>query len=208
MYTHNRTGTKHKIDPSFNLIGVSGQVTETAHDQPLKVRLDTANLGSKQQAYTSVRYLNAGSIKSEKVTAFGVALTPMQTFALDRNQPLYVELTIAMQFAPYHQGDIGVSAFLGYQDNDGGLTDGFGDNNTVTNYHLIPSLRSDSGAIYVREAVLLQNINSAAFNFSRPLILGFNITNPTNNEKGLFNIIYSISARYARQKIVTQDMTR
>lgn len=208
MYTHNRTGTKHKIDPSSSLIATSGQVTQTSHDAPLQVRLDTANLGSKQQAYTSVRYLNAGNIGAEKISAFGVALTPMQTFALDRNEPLFVELTIAMQFAPYRLDDIGVCAWLGYQDNDNGLSDGFGVNNTVTNYHLVPSLRSDSGAIYVREAVLLQNINSGSFNMSRPLLLGFIISNATDHGKGLFNLTYSISSRYARQKIVTQDMTR
>ena len=204
MYTHNRTGTRHKVDINSSLVNVTGTVTTTPQSDPLKVHLDTANLASKQQAYTSVRHLNAGVMARETQVAYGVALTPLNTFqATDR--PMYLEITCALSFAPNQVAHFPTTAFIGYSD---GSSVQSGWQNPVTNFHCIPTQRSDSAGIYVRESVLLMNINSATFDHDKPLIAGFRIGNPTDSERGLYNIIFSLSARYSRQKIVTQDLTR
>jgi hypothetical protein len=208
MYTHNRATTAHKIDPSASLVDGTSITTGACYSS-LPTYVNSANFGSQQHGYVTYRFYNNSSdlmLNAQEHFGFGVMLQPISSaFRDNTNQPFFCELTIAFANATQDSKAFAVSGFMGYSESLDSISPGWVN---CDNWHLIPTLRSDSNGVYCKECVLIQNIVSGSFDHDKGFICGLRISNPFGIDRNLKQLNVTISARYARQKIVTQDLTR
>lgn len=182
--------------------------TEAAIGSALKVCLDTANLGSSKEAFSSFSDDANVLIGANASRSYGVALCPMDTFSEDLD-PIFVELsgsvTINEEYSD--EADIRAVGFIGYIDTVGAaIGDGWNANNIVTNYVILPTVGNEN-TVTVNQQVLLKPIISAGLSVDKFLVFGVVLMNGNSLPITMGNVDICLSARYADEPITIQDRT-
>jgi hypothetical protein len=208
MYTHNEVGPWPIIDPSASKIVdttiISTYVT-AVDGTPLRVRLDTANLGSNTEGF--VNYLNSAvsTLAVENQVSFGVALTPLENVNPNGN-PIYLDINMAAWvFAAEsaNSGYVQLSPFVGFIDTAGAaIGNGWNANNLITNYCLIPSISSEN-VLNCSTQIVIKDSVSGQLDLDKFLVAGLLIRNIHSSTVNIDDIEFSISARYATKSIIT-----
>jgi len=201
MYITNKIGPWNIIDVNQAHSTRSDTLTYTADGSPLNVLLDTANLGSKSEAFvTNCMTVDPKPIFLNENCSFGALLQPLENL----NSPIYLDINIK---AVWDYDDSGTNdnqgnavPFVGVIDNGLTPTDGWdATNNLVSKYHLLTG-NVDSNCLDVNTQVLLKDIHSGAVAMEDYLCVGFYLR---SLDQTFTNLHYTIAARYAQQSIGT-----
>jgi len=203
MYTHNEIGPWPIIDPSVSKIEVTTGFAATERSAPLKVRLDTANLGTKKEAFTNVFHNEdiALTFLTERIS-YGVALAPAETIGPG---PKYVQFDLSVSIhdnSASRTPDIVCTPFIGYIDAVGAaIGDGWAAANLVTDWVGLPAKNISDDHTSMSTQILLKDIISGGLDDDKFLVCGFVLS--SMDGQTLLGLDYMISARYASKQINT-----
>lgn len=208
MYRHNRIGPFPIIDPSVSIVNT---YAETAVDfqigSPACIRLDTANLGSKSEAYSRINSFGSATLAANYMRAMGVCLKPMEDIT-NEEKPIFLDVSMEAHLnIDAYEGRIGsLIPFVGFIDNASATLANSWDatHNLVTDYHMIPvpgnGFDSD---LSVCTQILLKDIVSGGLDTDKFLCAGIIVSNTTAGALTLTYSEFQVSARYALGSIST-----
>lgn len=204
MYKINRVGPWPIIDPSQAKINVTDSVTanETLTNAQKLVRLDTANLGTKSEAFTTLLHNpSVIGLSADSCISYGVALAPLNTVCAN-NGSVFLDLSVVANLRTENESHIQPSVFVGFIDGVGAaIGNGWNAANLVSNPVMIPTIIHNFDSISVTTQVLLKNINSAALNYDKFVVVGVSWSNANSSPSTVDHVDLMISARYATKSV-------
>lgn len=205
MHTTKQIGPFPCIDPSVSKITDATNPVVTTLGSNLNVRLDTANLGTKSEAFTNVLNTGSTSVATREGVSYGVCLQPLENFMNKTSLPIFVELSYSYIFEYSNAFDI--TPFVGFIDSASAILANGWDatHNIVTDYanitggggdaNHIPGGNYNNGGGTIQ--MLLKDINSGGLDIDKFLCLGFTARNTSTGASTLTDIEYLINARYS-----------
>jgi hypothetical protein len=198
MYGHNETGPWPIVDLEASRVERTTTIQETAYGSPLRVCLDTQNLGTQTEAFINAGYISG--MTSGNRASFGVCLAPTNTFMDNYDTPLFVDISMSALLQSNCSQPI--APFIGYIDTAAvAIGDGFDANNLVTNFSLLPVKDSSADHLSFSTHCLLKDIVSGDVSEDKFLCIGFIIQ--TTSTDTITYLDYTISARYAYTPVST-----
>lgn len=206
MYRNNKIGPWPILDPEYTPIDTSSDVNvKTALGSPLRVWLDSANLGGAKEAYTHA--ISAGTLASlagTEVVSFGVALLPLLDI-MKNDEAIMLDLTMYAQTGidNYEGKSCAIKPWIGFIDGSlPSIAAGWATNNLVTNYSIIPqSGNGFDGDLHLNTQVVLRNIVSGSMPIDQYLACG--VSYCASNTADITYSETMISARYVETSFPT-----
>lgn len=204
MYTINQKGPWPIIDIGAATNNRSDTLTYSADGAALNVLLDTANLGSKSEAFvTNCMTVDPNPGFLSENCSFGVLLQPLMNVS-NQDEPIYLDINIKavwdMTDSTTDSGAGNAVPFIGLIDSALSPADGWdGTNNLVSKYHAITG-NVESNCLDVNTQILLKDVVSGSIPNDDYVCVGFYL-------RGLgqtfTNLHYTINARYSQRLIST-----
>lgn len=200
MYKMNKIGPWPVIDPSTSKDQITATPTDIAVDgsETLRVWLNTANLGSKSEAYVRAKDWTSTTLAEFYCRSYGVCLQPLEDFITSNNNVI-LDLNIHAMIpndVPAEGTSLVTTPIIGYIDTAGAaIGTGWNANNLVTDYAEIPASGHADSNLSINTQVLLSPILSGSLDLDKFLFAGIRVYNQDGTAV-VPAIEFTICARY------------
>jgi len=205
MYKMNKIGPWPIIDPSATKVEFTSGKVQTAYSSPLQVRLDTANLGTRDEVFINAQHFESVTFGfNTQVISFGACLAPLEDYVLNYESPMVIDVNMAVTAYDNENPapeDLILLPWVGFIDTAGiAIGDGWHANNLVSNWSIIPTQCSSEDNISINQQIVLKAITSSSLDLDKFVCVGFSASSHGGSYLALD---YQISARYALSSLQT-----